>query len=534
MLRSFIYIIIMCLAAQPEVFAKGELTNDDLMKQLGRLDSELQHRDQYLTARRQYIDSLARLAADETLSPAPRAEAMLNLGDALNSFDSEWALKVYYEGYDLARDNALSPMDETFQLRIATFLPLSGYIEEAIERYNSVDTAGMSTDRKIQYFDAGRQMYSYISSYHSARPEESSRYMTLSRRAQKELLPLLDPSTDKYKLNLGESYFLENRLVKAEAVLSDLIANLDESDNIYARASHILAYIAKTNGKDLDYLYLLTLSAIADTKAATREVASLQELGSALFQYDNVERAHSYLSTALRNAVECNASLRMIQSAQMIPIIEQAHQSQLKQSRYITYGVIVLLAIILLLLIYTMWVLYKKIQQMNGLTAKLGDANKIKDIYINEFLNLCSVYIEKLHKLSNLVHRKLTTGKSDDLLQLTKSGKLVEEQTGEFYTVFDEAFLNLYPQFVESVNKLLRPEESITLSEGERLNTDLRILAFMRLGISESNRIAQLLNYSIHTIYAYRNKLKNRALSRDTFEEDIMSIPSISEPSEIN
>ncbi|MDE6485597.1 MAG: hypothetical protein K2L14_09420, partial [Duncaniella sp.] len=241
----------------------------------------------------------------------------------------------------------------------------------------------------------------------------------------------------------------------------------------------------------------------------------------------------SYLSTALRNAVECNASLRMIQSAQMLPIIEQAHQSQLKRSRYITYGVIVLLAILLLLLIYTMWALYKKIKQMNGLTEKLGDANKVKDIYINEFLNLCSVYIEKLHKLSNLVHRKLTTGKSDDLLQLTKSGKLVEEQTDEFYTVFDEAFLNLYPQFVEAVNHLLRPEDRITLSEGEKLNTDLRILAFMRLGICESNRIARLLNYSVHTIYAYRNKLKNRAISRDTFDDDIMRIPSISETREI-
>ena len=528
-------IIILILCSRGAITASGNnsFTDSDLRKQLERLESELANRDRYLQERQRSIDSLNVIASDSTLAAAPRAEAMLRLGDALNSFDSEWALKVYNDGLTLARDHNLHPLDETFQLRMATFLPLSGYFEDAISRYNSIDTTGMSTDRKIEYLDTGRQMYNYIASFHSSHPADSERYMTLSRKAQEEMLPLLDPASSKYHLNLGEHYYAENQYSKADAVLSDLIMNLDESDNIYARASHILSDIALARGRDVDHLYHLTLSAIADTKAATREVASLQELGAALFEYDNVERAHNFLSTALRNAVECNAPLRMIQSAQAIPIIEQAHLSQLKQSRYITYGVIVLLAIILLLLIYTMWALYKKVKQMNGLTEKLGDANKVKDIYINEFLNLCSVYIEKLHKLSNLVHRKLTTGKSDDLLQLTKSGKLVEEQTDEFYTVFDEAFLNLYPQFVEAVNLLLRPEDRITLAEGEKLNTDLRILAFMRLGICESNRIARLLNYSVHTIYAYRNKLKNRAISRDTFDDDIMSIPSISETREI-
>ncbi|MDE5785997.1 MAG: hypothetical protein K2H98_05630, partial [Duncaniella sp.] len=334
---------------------KDELTRDDLVRELDRLDHELQNREKYLGIRRSCIDSLAGLTTDASLLPSPRAEAMLNLGDALNSFDSEWALKVYHDGYRFARDNGLSDACKTFQLRIATFLPLSGYIEEAIARYCSIDTTGMSLERKVDYFDAGRQMYSYIAAYHSQQTEESDRYMQLSRQAQKELLPLLDPSTVKYKLNLGEYYFFEDKHIKAEAILTDLINNLDESDNIYARACHILAYIAKPKGKILEHIYLLTRSAIADTKAATREVASLQELGSALFYYDDVERAHNYLSTALRNAVECKASLRMIQSAQMIPIIEQAHQSQLTKSRYITYGVIVLLAIILLLLIFTMW-----------------------------------------------------------------------------------------------------------------------------------------------------------------------------------
>lgn len=532
MLRLVLLILLLCGSASMIASADNNASGAGLTRELARLDDELRHRDFYLAERRQSIDSLVAVASDSTLAALPRAEAMLRLGDALNSFDSEWAIREYRDGLKLATRYQLHPLDETFLLRMATFLPLSGYFEEAISLYNSIDTVDMAVDRKIEYFDTGRQMYSYIASFHAPHPTDSLRYMTLSREAQAQMLPLLPPSSVKYKLNLGEHYYLSDSYAKAEAVLSDLISDLDETDNTYARATHILSSIARERGRHIDYLYLLTLSAIADTKAATREVASLQELGGALYDYGDIERAHLYLSIALRNAVECNAPLRMIQSAQAIPYIEQAHQSQLRQSRYITYGVIALLAVILVLLIVTLWMLYKKVKQKNGLTKKLADANKVKDLYINEFLNLCSVYIEKLHKLSNLVHRKITTGKSADLLQLTKSGKLVEEQSEEFYEVFDEAFLNLYPEFIEAVNKLLRPEEQIIPAAGERLNTDLRILAFMRLGITESSRIARLLNYSIHTIYAYRNKLKNRAISRDTFEADIMFIPSISEAPE--
>ena len=157
----------------------------------------------------------------------------------------------------------------------------------------------------------------------------------------------------------------------------------------------------------------------------------------------------------------------------------------------------------------------------------LRQANQTKDVYISQFLNLCSIYMDKLNQFCKIANRKITTGKVDDLYRLTKSGKFVEDQSKEFYEVFDNAFLHLYPTFVVQVNELLNPDQRIVLKEGELLNTDLRILAFMRLGIEESSRIAQVLNYSLNTIYAYRNRLKARATNRDTFEDDIMKIKSV-------
>lgn len=134
--------------------------------------------------------------------------------------------------------------------------------------------------------------------------------------------------------------------------------------------------------------------------------------------------------------------------------------------------------------------------------------------------------MDKLNQFCKIAVRKLAAGQADDLYRITKSGKFVEEQSREFYEVFDSAFIHIYPDFVQQVNALLRPDAQITLAPGEVLNTDLRILAFMRLGIEESPRIAQILNYSLNTIYSYRNRLKARAIDRENFEADIMRIGS--------
>ena len=247
-----------------------------------------------------------------------------------------------------------------------------------------------------------------------------------------------------------------------------------------------------------------------------------------MYLNNDIERAHEYLSLALRNAVDCHAPLRILQSSQVLPIIERAHRVEIENSRHRIYTAVFVMAILLMILGVTLILLRRKIQQMNRLANRMEEANETKDVYITQFLNLCSIYMDKLSQFNKVVNRKISAGKVDDLYKITKSGKFIEEQSKEFYDVFDDAFLHIYPTFVADVNALLRPEEQIQLRDGEKLNTDLRILAFMRLGIEESARIAQMLNYSVYTIYTYRNKLKNRAVSREDFEENVMKIKSIS------
>ena len=300
-----------------------------------------------------------------------------------------------------------------------------------------------------------------------------------------------------------------------------------ETDNHFARAAHMLSGIARARGDNNAVITYLAKSAIADLKTATLEITSLQQLGMMMYENDDISRANEYLAVALKNAVDCHASMRVVETGEVMPLITSAHEIAQARNRHMLVGILIAMAVLLAGLASLLLVIRREMHHLSIMKERLSAANRVKEIYLTQFLNLCSVYMDKLSSFSKTVHRKLSTGKADDLLKLTKSGKFVEEHSREFYEMFDDAFLHIYPTFVDDVNALLRPEEQIELRDGERLNTDLRILAFMRLGIEESTRIARILNYSVYTIYTYRNKLRNRAIKRDSFEHDILSIGAI-------
>lgn len=495
---------------------------------LQRLDRELKDRQAYIDLRQARLDSLKDLEPTIPVGTSEWCELMMELGDGYTSFKTDSAIMYYNNGLNEAVKHADSVLVNRFKLQLSVQLPLVGRIGEAVETYREVENSAAAAEMKEPLYDAGRQMYSYISSFFSSSPDVSAKWQKESEEAQLKLIGTLKPDSPKYKLNKGEYYFSRGELSKARAILDELLENIPESDNMYARACHILSDIAWARDEKDAFLYYLTLSAIADTKSATLEVMSLQELGKQMYERGETARAHEYLSIALDNAVKCNAMARMVQSSEALPIIESAHALDIEKRDRIVKVFIGIMVLLVVLLAVGMLFLRKEMRNMKVLQTRLQGANHVKEVYISQFLSLCSIYMDKLNQFCKIANRKISAGKVDELHKMTKSGKFIEEQSEEFYEVFDNAFLHIYPNFVEDVNKLLRPEEKIVLQEGERLNTDLRILAFMRLGIEESPRIAQMLNYSVNTIYTYRNKLKNRAIDRDNFEKQIMNISSIS------
>lgn len=481
------------------------------------LDRQLELRTDYLGRRQNHIDSLARRLKDRP----DDSRLILELAEAYIGFDNDSALVYLTRGIDSSKG-----ADKLrFTWIRSSILPLAGFFEKAESDFSSISVDSVPLHLRPSYYDSGRQLYSYLAAFFGAYPETRTRYTARALDYQKKLLDVLPRESAGYKFNLGEYYFLTGSDIMAKVLLQEILDTAN-GDKYAARAAHHLSSIARNAGDDDSYAYYLAQSAIADVRSATREVASLQELGSEVHASGDVSRAHRYLSVAVENAVECGAPLRMIESSKALPIIERAHNAHIRSWRRNTHWVIACMAFLSLILAATLLLLRREMKRMAALQSKLKAANYAKEVYISRFLQLCSIYMDKLNQFCKISARKIAAGQTDELFRMVKSGKFVEEQSNEFYQVFDSAFLHIYPGFVDEVNALLQPDARIELKEGEKMNTDLRILAFMRLGIEESSRIAQVLNYSLNTIYAYRNRLKARAINRDTFEADIMKIDS--------
>jgi len=501
-----------------------DIEERDVEKVLLRLDKEIERRDGYNMLCESRIDSIKSRRRGTAPGSMPWMDATMKIARSYSSFNIDSALSYYTEGLEMARSLKNDSLLTEFKVRRATYLTVSGYVHDAINEFEAVDTTGFGEGLKRTYYASGRQMYSYISNYYDGFLSTYDYWNNRALTAQRALIGHLPQGSPDYRLNLGEYLFAVREYARSRSMLLDLINDIDPDTSAYAIACNILSDIAKARGNRNEQIYYLALSAITDTRMGQREVTSIQELGGILFEIGDSRRAHDYLITAMNNAVESRASVRLSHISELLAVIENDHLRQIAQWRRLIYIIIAGLLASLFALMAAMYFLRRELHRVARMKYHLEESNKTKEVYISRFMALCSIYMDKLKQFCKLTNRKITAGQVDELLKLTKSGKFIEEQSREFYAVFDDAFLHIYPDFVEKVNALLRPEEKIVLQEGEMLNSDLRILAFMRLGIDDTTRVAQILNYSVNTIYAYRNKLKNKAICRDTFESDIQAI----------
>ena len=168
------------------------------------------------------------------------------------------------------------------------------------------------------------------------------------------------------------------------------------------------------------------------------------------------------------------------------------------------------------------------VQQASATEAerqKERDANAVKVQYIARFFDLCSMYIDKMDDYRKSLKKLAQDRKFDELNRRLKSTSMLEDEQDELYKNFDAIFLNLYPSFVEDFNALLTEDERIVLKQEDLLNKELRIYALLRLGITDSVKIASFLRCSLSTVYNYRTKVRNKAaISREEFEKMVMKI----------
>ena len=306
----------------------------------------------------------------------------------------------------------------------------------------------------------------------------------------------------------------------------------------YSILAYNLALLYEKEHNHTKWLENMILSGIADVYAVNRDIGSLYALASYLYEQGQLDRAYRYSTYCSDIGITFKSRVRLLHQQKLQRRIHQSYierdhmqQKQLKLFLlFISFLTIVLLIALFFLRRQTrrrrkalveLHVANGRLKSLNSELQKLNlvlrDTNYIKEEYIGQVFKLCSSYICRMEEYRKKLNRKLKAGQLEDLKKMISSTSTMSDEMKDFYEKFDSIILHLYPDFVEHFNSLLRPEEHIEVKSG-RLNTELRIHALIRMGVTDSEKIAEFLHCSLQTVYNNRSITLNKSsLSKEEF-----------------
>lgn len=530
------------------------------MRGAGSLDSLIRVLDQAIADRPAYIAqhrrniALARHRLEHSRDDLARFKALCDLHDLYQSFNTDSSLLYSRQSLETANRIGIDSLVQRGRLNVANVLATAGMYREAIGIIDSISPESLTTNglRRF-YFHVNRTVYGLLADY-SIDPASRQSYTQLTNSYRDSLISTHTPGS------LMTDILRADRMIAFGSPDSAITVLLKREADIRDAGEHERAITAYTLAKAYEALgdtqrqkEALAMSATADMKSGVREYLSLLELAQLLYLDGDIDHAYRYLTTTLDDAAKCNARLRVIQVNDIFPVVNQMYTAKISdESRRLRITILVVI-ILVLALIALAWHLRRQMRKVSearatlrNLNEELRDANnelqagnerlsranqaiaensRLKTEYIARYMDQCSSYIERLDSQRKGIARMLSLGRIGEAKRSVNSSATVNAQLEEFYKEFDEAFLNLFPTFVDDFNSLLSPDWRITPKAEGQLTTELRIYALIRLGIDDSNKISKFLRYSVSTIYNYRTRIRNRALGdRDLLESKVMLI----------
>ena len=413
------------------------------------------------------------------------------------------------------------PERQLATLSVIDALSTAGLFTEASRQLDSIKAMPMSPQVKISYWLAGRRLYGYMSDYAMGNSECHALYLARYHAYDDSLLLHLPAGSDFRDFIQCERLVNHGHYHLAQERLENLMKRLPQESNIYGMAAFQLAKVWRNLGNEDKYAASLAVSALSDVMGCVTEGMALPTLAQWLYEKGELSKAFGFINFAMEQATEGHARMRAVTIAHLVPIIDEAYQEKINSSRDELMVYFLLLILLLIATVTLIVVLYRQSKKSRNTAAKLAETGRRQESYIGNFMGLYSSYADKFNHLLKTVSVKLAAGQTTELKKLVDSGKFADHDNDEIYKMFDTAFLDIHPDFVDQINTLLLPKERITVKTPNTLTTELRIYAFVKLGIEESTRIAHILHYSTNTVYTYRNKMRNKAISRDTFDRDV-------------
>lgn len=508
-----------CSLNQDKLPDSGSLLPDQALSRLNRAIAEA---SKYQEKKEQTFDSLKK-ELSEASDRLEQCMISFKLTEQYRQVNADSSLFYAFRALRLAPEDSAG-LKTRGHLAIANAMSTAGLFIPATHTIDSIKHSVKSISEKIEFWKSSRMLYSYMLAYVQDHSILAERYRNYYIACDDSLLAYLPKDDDFYKFIRCERLVSEGRMSQAKTNLENLMKLLPAESNLYGMAAFQLAEVYKSKGDFKGYAIKLALAAESDIKGCVREGIALPTLANWLYEHGDLDNAFNYINFALEGANTGNIRMRTVTIATLMPVIDEAYRGKINASKNQILIYLIITLVLFLIAAASLAGMIRGYRRMHANEKKLASTSKKLEAYVGNFIGLCSNYASRLDMLTKLVTRKISAGQSDDLLKLISSGKFTEDDNEEFYKLIDKALLDIFPDFVESINTLLLPEKQITLSNNDPLTPELRIYAFVRLGVDQSNRIAQILNYSVNTVYSYRNRMRNRAIDRDNFDKQVAAM----------
>lgn len=530
---------------------------------LSELDNVIEHKLDYRSTRQKKIDELKE-RFDNSATDKQRSQLAYQLylqyshymaDSALFFLDAEASCNNIKEDTKLLTQNYINKAE--------VFAIIGAY--DTAEQYINKASATAHTDNTLltRYYHVCRTLYGWKANY-MQRVEQTAQELLVITQQYRDSIIAVETDTLSKAVVVADNYIQKGNSNQASATLNNISLNDNQEEQQLAYIQYIKSEVARLQGNTTEQMIQLAITAQKDIRRGATEYSALQELAKLLFDKGEIVRSYNYLLCAMEDATTCNARLRSIEVSNIYPIVEKAYEEHEKASQSRVRLLLIGVSLLAILLIGGLVFLRQEMKKLTAARGQLAETNKqlnsaneqlnianqqlntanmqlgeknlqlnetnsqllqmdhIKEEYFAIYLGKCRYYIDSLEKFRRHLLKLAKNNQHTELMKMLKDDSLMEKDQEQFYSDFDNAFLDIHPNFVDKFNELLRPEERIFPKKGERLTTELRIFALIRLGVKDTTEIAHFLNYSMPTIYNYRSRVKAKSIyDKDEFDKKL-------------
>ena len=574
-MRTLILTITICLS-----IINARADNNKLYE---RLDSVIAHSADYDVIKEKRLKDI-KLGAKFVTAATDKLRIYEQLANEYSPYVYDSAMVYVQRGISLAKQTGNSDYCNRFLITKASLLIERGFYIEAKESLDKIEISQSDPKQNFLFYCAQSSLY-YNLNAHCQKMEFSQHYNELFKEYIGKALYYCPKNSAMYYYMKGINLFYLGRSInEISASLNKAMQMFGPENHMYGMAAYALSKAYGNNKLWEQQRRYLLLAAISDVMSANNESLALQDVALLLYKNKNdLDKARKYINQTLKDAHAYNSRLQRVELYTNLHVILSAYNEKLqKEAIWKNVTIICILVLLVVIAAAVVYVNRKKDllklseKELKALTEELSATNKqqLKDnkalqdsndelissnkafrdsndelkgsnkalrdandelentnakreLMANAFIMLCYQYIERLDSQRKLVIRKIKANQQNELLSILSSSKRGTEESQSFFSQFDKIFLSLYPSFVNELNSLLIPEAQIELKEDNELTPSLRVAALVRLGVTESPKIAGILSYSLQTIYNYRSTLKNSAIDKEHFEENLQKLCSV-------